>query len=164
MHRSCVRLSILFFLISLPLIFASAQARPRITVLRSAGAKGNLDADRVRRALQYTADELRIADRLLPRIVVVHGCPQSAEVVNLKYIEPVEGGVSGGVIAEKYTDDPVYFLWVIGRPNDNILAEGMANILVKHFELPRDRVSPVTLKVVHRMRNVVAAADLTPAP
>ena len=130
---------------------------PNLAILRSPHADGNLSESRVLQALWCAASELHVLPEKLPRILVVHGGRDVGTVAGIplwNWNGTRKG--SGAVVAEPLPDGGrLYYLWVIGKPSDEVLAMGFVQIL-RPDALPADAELIASAKrVVLRMASVI---------
>ncbi len=160
-HRLLVARALLYALVIVAVASASAQdQKPAVAVLRSTGAHGHLSPERVALALRLAARRLHVAGAL-PRMVVVLGCKQSAEVAELPKRPPGKGlKLQGAIVVESKNDHKIFYLWLLGEPTDEALAQGVVEVLVNDTGIPAKEIPSAVTNVTAGLRAQVTSAEL----
>lgn len=142
---------------------AAAQApsifHPPLAILRSEHADGKLSEAHALKALWYAAAELNVPAEKIPRILLIHGGRDVAVAGAWQW--PTKRPTSGAVLVEPTTDGrKVYYLWILGKPSDDILARGLVEILLKELGSETADISGPAKRVVSRLASVVSADEL----
>jgi hypothetical protein len=70
-------------------------------------------------------------------------------------------GSSGAVVVEPISDnEKLYYLWVIGKPSDDILARGFVQILQSELAIPDTDIVASAKRVQARLGSSVGVNDL----
>lgn len=173
-HRNCGSLmfAIAIIVSAVPSVLGQfpPDAKPQIAVLASPAAQGTLDENRAELALWYSAVELGVSERPMPRIIVVHGCPHSAHVANLDRNLPLAVSperrmqfIKGSMVSESVVgDETVWYMWIVGEPKDEWIAAGMLNILRFHFGIltTRKEYERAARRIASRFSSLVTVDKL----
>ncbi len=132
---------------------------PPLAILRSEHADGKMSEAHALKALWYAAAELKVPDEKIPRILLIHGGRDVAVAGAWQW--PLKRPTSGAVLVEPTTDGrKVYYLWILGKPSDDILARGFVEILLKELGFETADISGPAKRVVSRLASVVSADEL----
>lgn len=157
---------LLFLLLTTTTAFVRAQVpkdfHPNLAILQSPKATGKITQARVIEALWYAAADLNIPIEKIPRILVLHADLDAAHVVLMRTLIWDDARKLGGAVVGENTEDggKLYYLWLIGRPSDDVLARGMVKILQPQAGLTDDQVASVAHRVLIRMRTLVRSDEL----
>lgn len=155
--------AVLFLLTTIPVLAqVPGSFRPNLALLRSPHTDGNLTETRVLQALWYAAAELNISPDKLPRIIVVHGGRDIGTVAGIPLWNWNSGQKSSGaVVAEPLPEgEKLYYLWVIGKPSDEVLVMGFVQILKPESPAHDADLVASAKRVLARMESVVNVRDL----
>lgn len=156
----------------LPLLLASltlaaaAQVpkdfRADVAVLQSSHSDGDLTEARVREALWYAAEDLKIDPARLPRVIVIHAGLAAAQIAGVPTTVWTSDHKSCGATVAERTEDggKLYFLWMVGKASDVILARGVVQILQSYAGLDKVEEAAVAHRVLMHMKVVVNAEVL----
>lgn len=165
-------IAILVALVRLPGALAQFPpgSKPQIAILVSPGAEGILEPNRAELALWYAALELGASQRPMPRIILVHGCQRSAHVANLDRDLPLVLNPEkrkrlsrGSVVSQSGVgDQTVWYMWIVGKPQDEWIAAGMLNIVRFQFDiqLTRSQYDSALRRITSRLNHFISAQAL----
>ena len=163
LRRPCL---VAFFLAAVAATEVAAQVprnfHPNIALLNSPHATGKLSEEHVIEALWYAATDLRIPPENIPPIVVIHATVDNARMAEIPMVTwTADHASSGAFISEPIPNGGrLYYLWVIGKASDIVLAQGLVEILHKHNGLPKDQVASATRRLLLRLSSRVGVSDL----
>ncbi len=132
---------------------------PRLAMLRSEHADGTISEAHALQALWYAATELKVAPESIPRIAVIHA---GRDVANAGvWPWPAPRPATGGVVIEPDTrGGKVYYVWILGKPHDEILARAFVQILEAELGVGDHDFATPTKHVMSRLGATVAADEL----
>jgi hypothetical protein len=114
----------------------SPPADRRIVVVESSDATGKIDRRRLIRIVEQVCSELHIGESALPEIVLIHvtndearavGVPAGTAVMVERSFLSVEG--KGDAMPARFR------VWMVGRPDDQMMVGALAHVLRLHLEL-----------------------------
>lgn len=135
---------------------------PKLALLHSPHADGDLSEAHIQQALWYAAAELRISPDKLPRILVVHGGRDIGAVAGIPLWnwDAVQKN-SGATLTETLENgEKLYYLFMLGKPSDSLLAQGLLQILKTDQKLAGMDLTASTRRVLAHMASVVSADEL----
>lgn len=91
------------------------------------GVPGTVGRQQVRLCYGLLAQRLKVSEKELPHVFVIHASPEAAHAVDVSAIT-----IRRIVIGQK---SPYYEFWVVGRPQTTDYIRGFLTILEDHFKL-----------------------------
>lgn len=104
-----------------------ASVSGSLVFVGSSDAPGAMEQDRLKTCLQRLAQEMKVADKPMPRILVLHVSKPVAAAVELAGSTVRSNTGRGG--------GAYYELWLVGKVTPDQYLEAMTTILETHFKL-----------------------------
>jgi hypothetical protein len=105
----------------------SSQVDHALGFVESPDATGTLDRQQARLCYSLLAQRLKLTDRELPHVLVIHASPETAHAAN----------VSSFHIRRTFGErrEVYYEFWLVGQPQPTEYVRGFYRILTDHFQM-----------------------------
>jgi hypothetical protein len=103
-----------------------SPSRTNPIVLEGADAVGAIEKSKIADCIDYTAHELHVEDKELPKILVYHVSQETADSLGI---------VSGSTWRTRGKGQFRYEMWVVGAPSNANWSHAIMDILQQYFEM-----------------------------
>lgn len=110
--------------LNLPAVQSPSKTNP--IILEGADAVGAIDRGKIAECMEFTAHELHVGEKELPKILVYHVSQETADSLGI---------ASGSTWRTRGKGQFRYEMWVVGAPSNSGWSHAIMDILQQYFEM-----------------------------